>query len=433
MSGIGQGRPRRSSRRANIAAVVPNINANVNPPAVNNPPGHNPPAQHNPPANVQPAQNNPPAYPGTATNLAALGGMSITDVYYDTMAAQVLLETIGVEPRERARLLSDGFTSVEDMISHYSDDTKGFKLYLETLNKTFGNSTANAVYFTPPIINKMIGVIHYFNVCVNGLHKIPDTLNIGADDAIVFGRHYKESTSTENEDGDDDDITIPTLTGSSTWVSFRDAFSAKLGSTKGRRGFMLLYVIDTTVRSALRANATLFEVANVSLDDDQIFCTQVTYFGPGFKQDNILVWNKLKGLILNSPPYNHIAEFNTTRNGRKAWITLKEFYEGEGFLARNRDRAFSRLNNTFYKGETNRYNFENMSTPTKRHIRYYAMQVTTIIKDLMKPQKYNTLKPILELRQVWKPPSLPSELVDQGSIPLLQFLLFSLLKLSIKA
>ena len=121
---------------------------------------------------------------------------------------------------------------------------------------------------------------------------------------------------------------------------------------------MLLYVIDTNERWATRSNVNKREVESISLDDYQTFHNEVTHFELGFKQDNITVWNKLKDLLLNSPPYNHITEFNATRDGCQAWNTLTEFYEGEDFMERNRDRAFSKLNNTFYKGETNRYNFE---------------------------------------------------------------------------
>ena len=160
------------------------------------------------------------------------------------------------------------------------------------LNKTFASSTNNAVYFTPPIINRLVGVIHYFNVCVNGMHKISDLLSIGSDEVIQFGRHYKETIKSESDDDDDEDITIPTLTGSSNWVSFRDAFSAKLGSIRGKRGFMLLYVIDTNERWATRSNVNKREVESISLDDYQTFHNEVTHFGLGFKQDNITVWNK---------------------------------------------------------------------------------------------------------------------------------------------
>ena len=63
-------------------------------------------------------------------------------------------------------------------------------------------------------------------------------------------------------------------------------------------------------------------------------------------------------MLLNTAPYNHISDFHGAKDGRKAWLALREHYEGEDFVQRLQDKAFSLLNNTFYRGETNRFNFE---------------------------------------------------------------------------
>jgi len=76
------------------------------------------------------------------------------------------------------------------------------------------------------------------------------------------------------------------------------------------------------------------------------------------KNDNKLVWNLLANALLAKPGYNHISSFNTSKNGRAAWFALRTFYEGENYLKNLREVAFSKLHNTFYRGETNRYTFE---------------------------------------------------------------------------
>ena len=45
-------------------------------------------------------------------------------------------------------------------------------------------------------------------------------------------------------------------------------------------------------------------------------------------------------------------------NGRKTWDTLVTFYKGEDFKQRLQDDAFILLNNSIYKGNTNRNTFE---------------------------------------------------------------------------
>ena len=66
----------------------------------------------------------------------------------------------------------------------------------------------------------------------------------------------------------------------------------------------------------------------------------------------------LKGLLLGTPVYNHISTYDGLQNGKRAWIALKEFYEGQDFQARLKDQAFNKLLTTFYKGDSPRFTFE---------------------------------------------------------------------------
>ena len=59
-----------------------------------------------------------------------------------------------------------------------------------------------------------------------------------------------------------------------------------------------------------------------------------------------------------------------TSNGRRAWLTLKSFYEGEDFQQRLQDEAFSILTNTVYRGESARFNFESY---VNRHLKAHKL------------------------------------------------------------
>jgi hypothetical protein len=285
--------------------------------------------------------------------------LNISELYQDPMAFQVMLDNIGVPERERARITNDGFSTMNELVDHYANDVAGFKKYLENLNKTFATADeASKIYFTPPVTSKLTGVMHYFNVSVNGYHRVPDISIITADDANQFGRNYRESIKRKDSKDDDDDLDIPKLLGSTNWVDFRDAFTSKLSQHIGNRGFPIDYVVDNTTRNATHGNARLTEVDYVDLDDNEEYIHLTVHFGQPYKADNAQVWNKLRNCMINTPPYNHIASYHARKDGRGAWLALKEFYEGEDFQQRNRDRAFAKLNTTFYKGETSRFNFE---------------------------------------------------------------------------
>ena len=290
-------------------------------------------------------------------NLAAAGALSTSQLFDDENGLRLMLNTIGVNLRERNKLIADGFTSMKTIIELHANDVAGFKSYLLNLNKTFASSSTVAlrVYFTPINVSRLVGVVHYFNHAVNSFHKIPDILMIDTDDAADYAAHFRTSSA---EPDDDVDVDIPLLTGSSNWIDFRDKFQMKLNQTMGTRGIHLDYILDNTVRGAVRANAAMIAVNSIDINDDDIFRTATTHFGRGYQIDNKTVWDMLKSLLLGHPPYNHINSYSATSNGRMAWNSLRTFYEGVDFQERTRESAFAKLTQTFYKGETARFNFE---------------------------------------------------------------------------
>ena len=244
-------------------------------------------------------QARPPVQPAAPPAIVLaphdIDGLSISDMYRNPMAFQIMLNTIGVPDRERARITNDGFTHMHELVAHYANDVTGFKKYLENLNKTFATADVTLkVYFTPPVTSKLIGVMHYFNVAVNGYHKIPDINTITAIESSGFGRCYQDFIKKKDLDDDDDDLDIPKLLGSTNWVDFRDAFTSKLSLHAGSRGFPIDYVIDSTPRHATHGNALQSEVESIDLDDNDEYLHLVTHFGQPFKADNAQVWNKLR-------------------------------------------------------------------------------------------------------------------------------------------
>ena len=297
-------------------------------------------------------------------NVATLNPLTITERYEHEMGLIRIMDAAGVRQRERLHIIEDGFESVDELISHYANDVKGFSSYLTNLNKTFASARAAAdkVYFTPPVLAKFVGIVHYMNQAVNTFHKIPDVGQVDQAHILSASAHYK--TVNENDDDDEDkssDVKIPTLKGNDNWIDFRDSFKTKLSLTIGNRGISIDYVIDSTPRAVTSANDTKEEIDDLNdlnLEDDEIFKTQSTHFGPAFKADNAIVWNRLKALLINTPHFNHISQCEKSRNGRNAWNALKGYFEGSQFHHRSMDRAFYTLTHTFYTGEHTKFKFE---------------------------------------------------------------------------
>ena len=273
-----------------------------------------------------------------------------------------MLTRLGVAAAERNGMTRDGLTTMESLVDLYEDDVEEFECYLKNQNKLFGNARQNQrIYYTPLVIQRLTGVMYYFNHAVNTLHAMPDVDDITLVMANGFGKMYNSyKKSKDDDDNDGSDVTLPTLNGASNWVSFRDNMIMKLSLTIGCRGIALDYVIDQTERAKTRSTQIRDEinVDDANLGDYDYYRSHAVHFGDQYKKDNSAVWTILKNALLNTPCYNHISSFNNTKNGRKAWFALRQHYQGEDFEQRLRDAAFVKLTRTFYKGETNRFSFE---------------------------------------------------------------------------
>jgi hypothetical protein len=64
---------------------------------------------------------------------------------------------------------------------------------------------------------------------------------------------------------------------------------------------------------------------------------------PTFNQDN---WILLENDLRETPGWNHINSFKRMRDGRSAWKSLLNHYEGKQFQMIIRTKSFNTLKNT---------------------------------------------------------------------------------------
>ena len=116
---------------------------------------------------------------------AQIDAMSITNRYSHKEALLCMLDNIGCGYKEKFRLLHDGFDSMKAIVDHFQGDIDGFKKQLINGNKIWMNNglTRMRAFFSPVLINKLVGVMYYFNTAVKIFHCIPDINLITSDEA----------------------------------------------------------------------------------------------------------------------------------------------------------------------------------------------------------------------------------------------------------
>ena len=148
--------------------------------------------------------------------------------------------------------------------------------------------------------------------------------------------------------------------------------SMRMALIKGKEGFPIEYVIDETARCITRANKTRLCADLIPITEEGYLRTHIVHFGNAFRDDNKRVWNVLKSLPNKSAGYKHVVGLDRTSNGLKAWLKLKQFYEGENYLQRLQEEGFAILNNTVYRGESKHYNYESY---VERHVKAQKLPV----------------------------------------------------------
>ena len=90
---------------------------------------------------------------------------SIIEEFSDGSTFEQLLELeFGIIESQLSKLQEDGFVSMDIICKEFKDDVESFNEYLKSLNKTFGSAGERLrVYYSPVVINKLVGLLHYFN------------------------------------------------------------------------------------------------------------------------------------------------------------------------------------------------------------------------------------------------------------------------------
>ena len=275
-----------------------------------------------------------------------------------------LLAILGVAGNQATHLTNDGFVTLRDIVEFFERSSGSqIKKYFENINSTFGSSPPNhRVYFTPRTIKQLSGIIWYYTHCVYTFHSIPSLTLITVPRATELGMQLDEVLDPSGEESsgakEDDDITLPKLKGGNTWIDFRDKIILKISRMHNRRLVSLDYLLDETERQVTRGNANLIVVPDIDVSDLDIFKTRSVHFGSTFKVDNKRLWDLLESTLVNTSPYNHISPFERAKDGRKAWFALKRHFEGEDYIRKTQNQAMYALSNTFYRGDSRNYRFE---------------------------------------------------------------------------
>jgi hypothetical protein len=165
----------------------------------------------------------------------------------------------------------------------------------------------------------------------------------------------------------------------SKWNIFKEGFETYLTSLKGHGEIPLSYVIR---KSEVFDGMEMFDTQREHL------VNTIPLQGPDFDEDNGVVYDLLKGLMLAGPAWPWMQQYDQSRKGHEAWKALMEHYEGSSVINRNKEAAYAALRHAKYHGECHNFSFESyvtMHQQARQDLKRYGEEVpeSKKVRDLL--------------------------------------------------
>jgi hypothetical protein len=172
---------------------------------------------------------------------------------------------------------------------------------------------------------------------------------------LAVAKHYGQLMITEAADKDlDVEVKPPDKFGAqSKWNVFKEGFETYLTSQKGRGNIPLSYVIR---------KADAFDPNVLYATQHERVLNTVPLFGDDFDEDNGMVYDLLKGLMLAGPAWPWMQQFDRSHKGGDAWKALMDHYKGSNVINCNKEAAYATLRRAEYHGECHNFTFDSYVT-----------------------------------------------------------------------
>ena len=136
------------------------------------------------------------------------------------------------------------------------------------------------------------------------------------------------------------------------WRVFSEGFKGHCAVVRGTMNIPLAYLLreHTAVTPAQRTDA--YSTADVRL------MSIVRLEGRDYQKDNSLVWQLLRPLVLETAAWNYVKQYDTTQDGRSAFLALQTRGEGEAAVDARRAAAEEIIQTAKYTGKSKRFSIQ---------------------------------------------------------------------------
>jgi hypothetical protein len=255
---------------------------------------------------------------------------------------RALLQRFGFSQESLQALVDNGVRTTADLTGLVADD-------IENIVKIIRASR------TPPMLvsylaQKRLTILTFW---VNRCKRLGEPIQ-ATDFTVPIAEAASKLMALEDQEDDTTAVKAPTeFVNGMKWKAFKEGAIAFFNSQKGRGRIPLAYVI--------RDDAT--PDPNTRFDTEHQRVIAITPLqGMEYGEDNGKVFDHLKSWTLKGPAWTWMRQYNTLRDGRRAWQALVAHFEGDAQRDRVKDHAYASIAAAKYHGEKKKFSFETYVT-----------------------------------------------------------------------
>ena len=276
---------------------------------------------------------------------------TITQAFDSEIRLNELLRRLGFPVANVNRLIdAEGINTARVLAEIKLEDLESS---MKSVNRLFGSHTtaARRIYFAPIRIRKLKALSAYFKRCIS-TYRIPDIRIINSDMVDSFAQNLEVWTESS---GDIEDVIKQTNIKfeMSKFTKFREKIETLITSIKGLRGVSLDYLTRDVDPNPLPAD--MIENPSPNVNSLEFMRLNTTHIGPEYEKDNQDLYNLLRSYLTGTAGWNIISKYQRAKNGRDAYLALREHYEGSSFHDLKKSRGNNMMLKTFYRGDTTKF------------------------------------------------------------------------------
>jgi hypothetical protein len=260
----------------------------------------------------------------------------------EKIAFTALLQRLGISAAISQSINDNGFTTMNDLIGVDSKD-------IENLFKIIRTSITLPT-LVPYISQKRLNTLCYW---VNRRHCLREDISAAEFTPAAFNA-FSTLLQLESQEEESSKVKEPTEYKTGTkGKAFKEACIAYFNSIRTKSHIPLAYVIYEHEDP---------DPDEVYLSEHQRLIAITPLYGMEYGEDNGKVFHYLKSWTLNGPAWAWMRNFNSSRNGRAAWLALINHYEGDAQKDHVKDQAYTNILAAKYHWEKKKFTFETYVT-----------------------------------------------------------------------